>query len=555
MTLPISELLRIDTPYEQFSKKFKEVANSDIFTEDKVKIFTLQTGGGKSHFQDTEMPVVLKEAFPELKYIFRLSPTLEVANDGTFEECSKLNDKYTFTYSKDPRTDLLDAFGMIPNHIACITITHTYFIHNFPDLLRFARKSVLCIEEAHQFIGCADRGRVPYIAVSGYGANYTAETWQRINSWKNANPRVIGFTATPTIHHTQKDKTLSNQFNTVNELAPLDSILPYQKWLNNTYQYNLERYQGGRDIVNSVQDSISLLFSKEEKLEELSKVDPNINPKLTGFYICGDTRGAWGCPIQSNPNHPDKKHPWIGNTGVKEIIAEYLLSLGFDPTDKMIATMVESGSGGCTVWDLEGNKEDGDKLTAQQLFDRMKDPNDPLRFLLAIKRGGSGINVPNLAVNVICRIRDPKEIRTHIPVQIYGRMVRINTGTSDIIRSKYNNSLSNYLKNYPNDYNVPLKTVIETIKVANTFEIWYPENGKAKRTWNDSLTDFKKYYVNSSAKGFEWLYDFTGEKPPLCSDHYDNGIIVNCPWCGKQINAQVEEDGTVTLDRFFNMGV
>ena len=553
MTSLMSELLlRVETPYEQFSKKFKEVVNSDIFTKNKVKIFTLQTGGGKSYFQDTEMPMILKEAFPDLKYIFRLSPTLEVANDGTFEKCYKLNGDYNFTYCKDPRSDLLDAFGMIPNHVGCISITHTFFIHNFADLLKYASESVLCIEEAHQFIGCADAGPKPYIATTGYSSNYTAETWQKIERWRNVNPRVIGFTATPTIHHTQKDKTLSNQFDTVNELANLESILPYQKWLNNTHQYSLERYQGARDIVNSVQDSISLLFAKEEKLVELSEEDSNINPKLTGFYICGDTRGAWGCPIQSNPNHPDKKHPWLGDIGVKEIIADYLLSLGFDPTDKMIATMVEGSSGGCTVWDLEGNQEGGKKLTAQQLFDRMADPDDPLRFLLAIKRGSSGINVPNLAVNVICRIRDPKEVRTHIPVQIYGRMVRINTGTGDIIRKQYNNSLSEYLENYPDDYNVPLETVVETIKVANTFEIWYPENGKAQRTWKESLVDFKQYYVNSSEKGFEWLYDFSKlEKPSLCPHKIDGEILVNCPWCGKNINAQIDENGTVTLDRFF----
>ena len=76
MTSLMSELLRIETPYEQFSKKFKEVVNSNIFTKNKVKIFTLQTGGGKSYFQDTEMPLVLKNAFPDLQYIFRVSPSL-----------------------------------------------------------------------------------------------------------------------------------------------------------------------------------------------------------------------------------------------------------------------------------------------------------------------------------------------------------------------------------------------------------------------------------------------------------------------------------------------
>ena len=549
MALTVEELLRVDTPYQQFAKNFKEVVNSDIFTNDKVKIFTLQTGGGKSYFQDTEMPMILKEAFPNLKYIFRLSPTLEVARDGTFDNVSDLDAStgYVFTSCLEPTPGILSLNGRFDNGIMCVSITHTFFIHNFVDLLKYASNSVLCIEEAHQFIGCADAGSVPYQGVTGYSSNYTAETWQRIEKWKNVNPRVIGFTATPTVHHTQKDKTLKVKFDTVNDLVPLESILPYQKWLNNTHQYSLQRYQGARDIVNAVQDSISLLFDKEEKLVELSKDDRNINPKLTGFYICGDTRGAWGCPIQANPNHPDKKHPWLGDIGVKEIIADHLLSLGFDPSDKMIATMVESSSGGCTIWDLEGNKEDGKKLTSQQLFDRMKDPNDPLRFLLAIKRGSSGINVPNLAVNVICRIRDPKEIRTHIPIQIYGRMVRINAGTGDIIRNQYNNSLSEYLENYSEDYNVPIETVIETIKVANTFEIWYPENGKVPRTWNESLTDFKKYYVNSAEKGFEWLYDVTKIENPHV---YHDEKIADCPWCNKMVKV-LENDGIVTLERFF----
>ena len=62
--------------------------------------------------------------------------------------------------------------------------------------------------------------------------------------------------------------------------------------------------------------------------------------------------------------------------------------------------------------------------------------------------------------------------------------------------------------------------------------------------------DFKEYYVNSSEEGFKWLYDFSEvEKPPLCSHGSDNEILVNCPWCGKNINAQIEENGTVTLNQ------
>ena len=535
MALAMSELLRVETPYEQFSKNFKQVVNSNNFTKNTVKIFTLQTGGGKSHFQDTEMPLILKDAFPNLKYIFRLSPTVEVARDGTFDNISQLNPNcdYVLKSSTDPSPDFLDLASLVDNVILCVSITHNYFIHNIERLIQYASQSVLCIEEAHQFIGCADRGRDPYMTVSGYGAEYTAETWQRIERWKNINPRVIGFTATPTVHHTQKDKSLTNQFDTVNDLVPLDSILPFQSWLDKTTEYPLERYQGARDIKNHVQNSIDTLFNKEEKLEDLRVKDSNINPKLTGYYICGDTRGVWGCPIDE----------------VRNTIADYLLSIGINANSKMIATMREGNNnsdGGCIIWDLEGNKEKVDN--SKILFSRLEDPNDPVRFLLVVSRGRSGINVHNLAVNVVCRIRDPKEIRTHIPIQIFGRMVRTNTGTGNIIRTKYSNNLDVYLKKYSEDYNVDISTVIETIKIANTFDIWYPENPKAKRTWNTALKEFKKYYVNSSLLGYEYLYNFTGVENPY--GHIHNGKLADCPWCNKMVEV-FEDNGVVTLERFF----
>ena len=188
MTSLMSELLlRVETPYEQFSKKFKEVVNSDIFTKDIVKIFTLQTGGGKSYFQNTEMTLILKDVFPELKYIFRLSPTVEVAKDGTFDNISQLNSNcgYILKSSTDPSPDFLDLASLVDNVILCVSITHSYFIKNIDRLIQYASNSVLCIEEAHQFIGCADKGRDPYITVSGYGSEYTAETWQRIEKWKD----------------------------------------------------------------------------------------------------------------------------------------------------------------------------------------------------------------------------------------------------------------------------------------------------------------------------------------------------------------------------------
>ena len=126
--------MRPNDAYAAFALNFEDSIGSSIFLEPKVKVYPLQTSGGKSHYQDMEMPLNLKKVFPDMKYIIRLSPTREVALDGTFENVDQLsNDTSTnFSFITDPpSTSILDAFGKMPNTVLCISCTHTYFTLNF----------------------------------------------------------------------------------------------------------------------------------------------------------------------------------------------------------------------------------------------------------------------------------------------------------------------------------------------------------------------------------------------------------------------------------------
>ena len=534
--------MRPNDAYAKFASNFEETIGSVVFLEPKVKVFPLQTGGGKSYYQDKEMPLKLKEAFPEMKYIFRLSPTREVAYDGTFVDVSDLSGKYNFGYVPDPpSTGILDAFGKMSNTVLCISCTHTYFITNFERLLKYASESVLVIEEAHQFIGCADSGSESYIINFGYSSEYTAETWQRIAKWRNINPRIIGFTATPTEHH-KGHSSLSDQFIVSGKLADKKVILPSQSWMNVPHSYAFTKYQGQSSVKPAIDQSIDLLFEREQKLTNLKYEDSRINSKLSALYVCGDSRGVWGCSIDE----------------VRETISNYLLDdCGYEKSDKMIATMVEDNSGGNTIWTLDGVA--AEKVDILTLMNKLHSENDPLRFLLVINRGRSGINVHNLTAGVICRIRDPKEVKTPIPIQIFGRMVRLNPGTGDLGRKKYGNNLDNYLKYYSEDYGVSINTVLETIMVSNVFDIWHPTNGKAKRTWEESLVEFQRDYVNSAEDGYEYLYDFTEiEKPIFDLLPFNLEVEVECPCDGSKFKVDVSKEieewkGDGTLDAFFNI--
>jgi hypothetical protein len=530
--------MSIQTPYKKFANQFISTVNSKDFTNNKIKIFQLQTGGGKSHFQDKEMPIVLKKAFPELKYIFRLSPTNDVAKDGTFEKVEELSGEYNFQCADNPIEAFLYAWKNVPDGVLCISCTHTYFTVNFERLLKYAPFSILCVEEAHQFIGCGDKGSNPYMITFGYSSEYAGMTMERIEDWQKINPRVVGFTATPTLHH-KGFETLSDKYQVCSELAPLDEILPSQAWINMTKEYPYSKHQGKNSVTDSIQKSIDTIFDREAQLLKLTSEDKNIVPKLSGLFIAGDRRGVWGCPIDE----------------VREIISDYLLSIGYDESEKMVATMVEDSSGGVRIYDLSGKTEKV-KGGSAELFDRLQDPNDPVRFLIVINRGRSGINVHNLSTCVVCRIRDPKEVRTPIPIQIFGRMVRLNTGTGDIVRKKYENDLRYYIPGYSTDYDVSYSTIVKTISIANCFDIWYPENPSAKRTWRDSLQEFKELYVNSIEDGYKFLKEFTGEKPLIdLTENFtnDKGELI-CPHCGNSIHKKIEQwafDGT--LDSFFEL--
>lgn len=536
-------------PYEILAASFKAAVEDKKFANDpRIKIIRGQTGLGKSHFQDKEMPVILKNVFPDLKYIIRVSPTTEVADDGTFVDVDLLNykkpngKKVRFSYfdNLDPLTiRQIEGFAEDLDIVACVSVTHSYFSLYFDRLIELAPNAVVIIEEAHQYVGCGDKGGEAYVTTYGYHSQYKASTIDNFFKWVEVNPRIIGFTATVTKHH-EGDKSLTDRFWICNEMSDKKSLIASQAWLGNVIEYPFVKHSGRNSISKYIGDSVEKIRNTESKLAHLQEFDPNIVCKKTGLFLAGTKVGTWGASIDD----------------VREEISEYLMGTGEDPESKMIATMTETG---IRIWDLNGNSETIKCNDSQELIRRLEDPENPLRYVIVVNRARSGINVHNFHVEVVCRLRDPKEIRTLIPLQIYGRMVRIDVGTGNIIRQKYKNNIELYINEYSEEYGIPIEVVIETIKVSNNFDIWYPDNPKIKRTWRDSIQDFKDDYVNTIEEGHAWLDKIFGnDLPEQKFIPIDLEILVQCPCDGKKfkvnVNKEVEDwKGDGTLDAFFNM--
>ena len=548
--------------YREFRDEVTQVVkNPSLFLSEKIKILQKQMSIGKSFFMGEELPKIIKKEFKDLRFIIRIAPTCETADDD-FIHCIKY-DGYKYKDLRNIKSgleDFLEDFLSTPN-IYVFSITHVRFSNEFETFLKYADKSVLFIEEAHQFLAVADDGSKQYGWGTGYPSPFDAAVAKRIKLWIKKNPRVLAFTATPTIHHKADlpgygydidgtNEKLSDCFTTCNHLSSLDNLLETQSWVNKTIAYDFKQRDSQHSVRDSIYDAIDSLFTREKKLEILKKKDKNINTKLTGLFNCGYRAGVWGCPMHRNDQHKE---------GMVEIISNYLLSKGYDENLQMIATLQEDGGSdaGNRIWDLTGDKRNCQKVKSfDEIKKRMLNPDDPLRYMIVLNRARSGISINNLGAMVVGVVRDPKYTRTHIPIQVFGRLLRLNPGTGSLITKKYYNNLTEYITGYPIDFNVDVETMVETIKISNHFDIWYPidTHRRTLDVWGDAVRELRESYCNSVRTGHEWLHKMTCTMPDIESTivpfNTDEDLL--CPHCGKSIFNYIEEKvGDGTLMPFF----
>ena len=553
--------------YKDFCEEVTQVIKDpSLFMSDKIKILQKQMGIGKSFFMGERLPHIIKEEFDDIRFIIRIAPTCETADDD-FIHCINYPG-YQYQNLRDIRSGLDNFLNIFlrTKDIFVFSITHTRFTHEYETFLKHVDKSVLFIEEAHQFLAVGDDGDKKYGWVTGYPSPFDAKVAERLKNWVEINPRVLAFTATPTIHHKADlpgysykipgtDVKLSDCFTTCNHLSPLEDLIDTQSWVDKTIAYDFKERDSQNSVREPIYNAIDSLFERERRLILLKEKDNNIHTKLTGLFMCGYKAGVWGCPMHRNDKHKE---------GMVEIIANYLRSKGYDEDMQMIATLQEDGGSdaGNRIWDLSGDKRNCEKVKSfDEIKERMLNPDDPLRYLIVLNRARSGVSINNLGAMVVGVVRDPAYSRTHIPVQVLGRLLRSNPGTGSLITKKYCNNLTEYISGYPIDYNqMDVDVIVETIKITNKFDIWYPVDTyrKALDVWGDAVRELRESYCNSVKVGHEWLHRITCTKPQNMygwETGYSSPDDLLCPHCGKSISNYVEEKiGDGTLIPFFKGG-
>ena len=563
--------------YAKFRDDVLEVINNkNIFEAQKIKVLIGIMGSGKSYFQGNELPEEQLKAFPKLKFIIRVAPKNETCDDGIFPKENNIGGK-KFKYrdishiSKDLTSQMDEMLDdcVDTNNVYIFSITHARFSNHFKSFLKYAKVSVLWIEEVHEFLAVGDPGSLKYGFGTGYRSGFDAKVALRLRRWMRDNGRVLSFTATPTLHQSEYDEyieergAITNQkfsdlFHKCNDLwnedVTLSSAIPNQAWVNNTIAYDLTKRDTQNSVSSFVGDMVDSLLHREKLLDELKKKDPRIKSKLTSLIKCGQGGGVWGCPIHKGPfGGSGKRDPVEHDYGMVQIVGLHLQKHGFDPNMKMIATLQQSGVGN-RIWDLYGNAVET-KLTWNEVQQRLLDNDDPLRHLIVVNRGGSGINVYNMGAIFIAAVRDAIWSRDHIPNQVFGRGVRSNWGYGNIT-NQYINDLRNFLAdNQLND----IETIVNTIKIANKLDIWYPQDTYRKTkcdVWSDSIEIFRDKYCNSVKVGHQWLHEYTGTKPSIDLNLLPIDLTIERECNGEMVKYDISKEVTEwkcdgTLTAFF----
>ena len=498
---------------EGVEKCVKEISDGD--RGKAIKIISSPTGTGKSFIQDTFLRDYISKYHSNVDIILRLSPTRDVADDGVYSGLYNGWKGYGCKTASDFRKDggLLNLIkqDLELKQKLCISLTHGSFLsatgkttvkkEDQDALVEWFVENrdriFLVIEEAHKYLACPCAGGESAKIVFGNAgtAPYFASMPNAIKEWVKTNPRVIAFTATPSVAQNKtygiyKDPTTDEEIlKNVEENPDLDfeyrfdvidcfpdkleSLLPVQAWVKPSTYYTF--YHGEPQRINyQLRKSVDQLLEKERALEILKQQDDNINPKRVWLGVFGNTKGgAWSTS------------PYVA----KDMIIEHLQEIGL-PNEHYISTMTDAGG---FTFDLEGNQSS--KYTEKELTAKLNDPHDSVRFLLCINKGTAGLNVHRFGGLFVARVKNIIYDRVENPLQTFGRMVRISTGTDVYSKSDYNNDLRLYIQKYHKEYGVPLDVIVETLKVANTFNITYPigiqerarDDYRARDVWGTAM--------------------------------------------------------------------
>lgn len=390
-------------------------------------LILLQTGGGKTYSTfNYAMPKLFNDNIADV--IIYVYPYREIYDQNDVQ--STLNTNNNIHHIKLEQTNVNLVLKNIEKLVSngkkvLITATFNSFFASYQNysncisnfVQKKSYKSALFIDEAHQW-STSDSTNYCY-NTSHRNSDFKATAYKCIENWSNHTPYIYGLTATPTPEQQTNRVVGKLKWSTLIPPLPINDLVMKSAWLKEFKYFKQE------NLGNVFFDWIDNFENENKNLANLTLYTSN---KKKIYHKSMLVRANTSTSPSSNVDNV------VYN--LVKILKKLYTKNHYKKAEYCIAEMTQYG---CYIHNLNGKYK---SVSEEDVKQYLSDIYNPLRYLVVVHRGKSGINIPTLKSFFDFRknpsINNEKEHILYNQMQLIGRLQRINTPFYDVKRNGYN---------------------------------------------------------------------------------------------------------------------
>ena len=446
----------------------------------EAKLLVGVTGQGKTYFAATDATPYLFDKH-DMDLVIYTYPQTEILDMGEWFK--------GLTAAKTPgiqlvNGDISQAMDYLRAGIKVILLTtHNGFViqDKGKEFIKYLKKSSknfsIWVDEAHTWMISHKLNYKP-----GMGHNvshYEAKLFNVLQELSVKTPYIFGLTATPNREARGVIEPIGDmKISVINNFAPKELLMSSTSWLASTSFYDPKSPNANWEMWELVENAIIKLYSDYFKS----------GIKKTMMISVGNKNCSSGLET--------------------DFVKRQIL--------RIIDTNALAARNERTIAVMTGNKQETGTFSYNRpkaatdddensIKEKLIDQEDALRIVIVKQKGKMGMNVPTLGSLVYLKSNDNKDDLgpfTESPIQIMGRLVRLNTGVDKSeFTEKYGYDLTKYVKTLN-------RKEKSNLIIANSIDMVLPKTDM----WVDSNDEFAKIYVSSVQQAKAWMRSVCAKK-------------------------------------------
>jgi hypothetical protein len=477
---------RYGVPFIEYCESVK----AEKYDANTIKLINLQTGGGKTHETfHAAIPTLFDDMGVQL--ICYTYPYSEIYDEDAIDSCILLsNNIIHIPIESTDISTLLDKISKYIEHNKKVLLTSTnssFFAHTEKygkKLLNFCKEqkilSAIFLDEIHQW-STSDIENYRY----NTGNNtplFNASMYDCISKWAEYTPYIFGLTATLTPEQCTNKVKGKTKYQLLVQPIPIEELIYKTAWLDKFIYYDKEKpHYAFNKFIDDFEDSNRSLLTWSNyawKKNDYFYTSMIIRTQSAdGYYNIDTVRDMLIWNLRSKFRGGYKK------------MEEY-----------SIATMDQYG---CYIYNLNGKCKSVSETELKKLLNKKE---HPLRYLLVVERGKSGINISTLKWYFDFRTsskRNSDDWIIHNLLQLCGRLHRLNPpqNYSAFIKN-YGYDLQKYISELiseGSDYFLNKLFITNSYRVCvPDMEIWHTVENKIRNEISNTLDSVKQIISNKS---------------------------------------------------------